>query len=251
MILVIPSIDISGGRSLCLIEGVAGRSGIYSDDPVELAKLWRRENAKALHVGDIDGVRDGVPRNFDVVKQIVDSVDIPVEYGGGLRTAELAARALDAGVYRVTIGTMVIEDPSATADLIARYGPRRIALAIGVQGDIVFIKGGKESTPRTAVELAGEMKALGFERVIYTDLARKEGTGSPDLDGITRFARETHMQITLSGGVSSLDDLLRVQALEPHGIDSVVIGKPLYENRFACELLWRAAEAGTLPPLDL
>jgi len=249
MILVIPAIDIKDGKCIRLIQGKPGTETVYSDDPVEVAKLWRRENAKALHVVDLDGALEGKPKNFDIVKKIVHAVDIPIEFGGGLRTPELAAMALDAGVYRITLGTIAVENPSATADLIKRYGPRRIALSIDVQGDTVYIKGWKEGTPLNPVQLAERTKKLGFERVIYTDISRDGTLSGPDLESITRFAEATHMRITFSGGISCLDDLLRIQALEPHGVDSVIIGKALYENRFACQELWRIAELGTLPQI--
>lgn len=245
MILVIPAIEIAGGRSVQMVQGVEGFA--YSDAPEEMARLCRLENAKSLHVTDIDGARTGRLVNTETIRRMVDRVDIPIALGGGLRTAEEVRKAFDLGVYRVRVGTMVIENPDEARDLVRLYGPSRIILGIDAMDGIVATKGWEESSGLTAMTVALNAKALGFTRMVYTDI-RLDGTmRGVNLPIMRELAEKTGLRITASGGVGGLEDLLRIQELEPYGVDSVVIGRALYQNRFACQALWRMCEAGNYP----
>lgn len=245
MLLVIPAIDIKGGRSVQMVQGIEGFA--YSDDPVEMARLCRLENAKALHVTDIDGALQGHLVNTDTIKRLVNSVDIPVALGGGLRTVDEVKKAFELGVYRVRIGTMLIQDPDAAKELIDLYGPSRIILGIDAMDGIVATKGWEESSGLTAMTVALNARALGFTRMVYTDI-RLDGTlRGVDLQALCMLAQKTGLRITASGGVGGLDDLLKIQELEPCGVDSVVIGRALYQNKFSCQALWRMCEARNYP----
>ncbi|HEY9164967.1 MAG TPA: 1-(5-phosphoribosyl)-5-[(5-phosphoribosylamino)methylideneamino]imidazole-4-carboxamide isomerase [Candidatus Kryptonia bacterium] len=242
MILVIPAIDLRNGKCVRLIHGEAGTEKIYSDDPVKTAIVWRGENFKALHVVDLDGAFEGKLVNFDTLKCIVEAVDIPVQFGGGLRKYEDAKRALDAGVYRVIIGTAAVENRKMLLRLLKDFGPRRIAVGIDALNGVVQIKGWKRSGDISAAKLGKELKEEGIVRVIYTDISRDGALEGANIDALRSFALETGLRITASGGVTSYEDLIKLQELEPYGVDSVIIGKALYENKFPCEGLWRVNE---------
>lgn len=245
MLLIIPAIEIKGGRCVQMVQGVEGYS--YSDDPVEMARLWRMENAKSLHVTDIDGALSGKLVNTEVIKRMVSTVDIPVELGGGLRTFDDVAAAFDIGVYRVLVGTMVIENPDEAAKVIKTFGPSKVVLGIDAMDGIVQTRGWVRTSGLTALTVALNAKALGFRRVVYTDI-RLDGTlRGVNLKVLRDLAEKTGLRVTASGGIAGLDDLLKVQELEHYGVDSAVIGRALYENKFSCQGIWRRCEAGDYP----
>lgn len=245
MLLIIPAVEIRGGRCVQMVQGEEGFS--YSDDPVEMARLWRQENAKSLHVTDVDGAIEGRIMNARVVRRMVETVDIPVELGGGLRTLGAIQEAFAMGVYRVLVSTMLIEHPDEARRAIETFGPSKVVLGIDAIDGIVATRGWRQSSGLTALTVALNAKTIGFRRIVYTDI-RLDGT----LRGVNfRVLRElgekTGMRVTAAGGLAGLEDLLKVQELERYGVDSVIIGRALYENRFSCQGLWRRCEAGRYP----
>ncbi len=242
MILVIPAIDLRQGKCVRLIKGEAGTEKIYSDDPVKMAIIWRGENFKALHVVDLDGAFEGKPKNLQALKSIVDAVDIPVEFGGGLRTYEDVEQVISTGIYRAIIGTAAVNDEELLLRLLRDFGPRRIAVGIDMLDGIVQIKGWKDSSGISSIELGKRLKDIGLGRVIYTDISRDGTLRGANAEAMKEFAVQTGLRVTASGGVSSYQDLLKLQELETVGVDSVVVGKALYENRFPCVELWRMNE---------
>ena len=243
MILVIPAIDLRHGKCVRLIKGEPGTEKIYSDDPVKMAIIWRGENFKALHVVDLDGAFEGKPVNLDCLKAIVSAVDIPVEYGGGMRSYEDVKRALDTGIYRVIIGTVAVNDEELLMRLLRDFGPRRIVVGIDMRDGVVQVSGWKDSTGLSAVELGKKLKGNGVVRVVYTDIARDGMLLGVNAEAMKEFAVATGLRVTASGGVRSYEDLLKIQELEPFGVDSIIVGKAFYENKFPCAELWRMNEA--------
>ncbi|MFN0159380.1 MAG: HisA/HisF-related TIM barrel protein [Bacteroidota bacterium] len=245
MLLLIPAVEIKGGRCVQMVQGVEGFG--YSDSPVEMAKLWRKENAKSLHVTDVDGAMQGRLVNTEVLKQMVSTVDIPIELGGGLRTFEDVQQAFDLGMYRVLVSTMVIANPDVAKQVIEKWGPSKIVLGIDAMDGIVATHGWAESSGLTALTVALNAKAIGFRRIVYTDI-RLDGTlRGVNLKILRELAEKTGMRVTAAGGIAGLDDLLKVQELQPFGVDSAVVGRALYENKFSCQGLWRRCEAGNYP----
>ena len=245
MLLIIPAVEIKGGKCVQMVQGAEGF--VHSDDPIEMAKLWRKENAKTLHVTDVDGALEGRLVNFSVIQQMVKTVDIPIELGGGLRTIDEIRKALDLGIYRVVISTMLIERPDEAKRVLDEFGASKIVLGIDAENGIVQTRGWKEDSGLTAITVALNAKQLGFKRIVYTDILRDGMMAGPNFDAIKMLAEKTGMRVTASGGIGGLEDLLKLQELEPLGVDSVIIGRALYENKFACQGLWRLCEAGNYP----
>lgn len=245
MLLIIPAIEIKGGHCVQMVQGVEGFA--YSDDPVEMARLWRKENAKCLHVTDIDGAMTGNLVNTSVIKRLVSTVDIPIELGGGLRSFASVKAAFDLGVTRVVISTMAIENPEEAKEALDTYGSSKIVLGIDAMDGIVAVRGWTESSGLTALTVARNGKELGFKRVVYTDIRRDGMLGGMNLRVLRELAEKSGLRVTASGGISGLKDLLKVQELESVGVDSVVVGRALYGNRFSCQGLWRICEAGEYP----
>jgi phosphoribosylformimino-5-aminoimidazole carboxamide ribotide isomerase len=242
MILVIPAIDLRDGRCVRLVQGAPGTERVYSNDPIQMAVLWRGENAKMLHIVDLDGAIDGEMKNLDVIKKIIEAVEIPIQVGGGIRTYEQARNVLEAGAGRVVISTAAIQNVDLVKRIIAEFGPRRVVIAIDARNNIVQVKGWQENSGMEAVPLGLNMKSIGVERVLYTDITRDGTLSGPNFSAIKEFAVKTGLKITASGGVSGYEDLRRMQDLEQYGVDSIIVGRALYENRFPCQDLWRMCE---------
>jgi phosphoribosylformimino-5-aminoimidazole carboxamide ribotide isomerase len=245
MLLLIPAIEIKRGRCVQMVQGEEGF--VYSDDPVEMARLWRLENAKTLHVTDIDGRESGRIINDDCIKKMVERVDIPIELGGGLRTFDEVQKAFDLGMYRAVVGSALLENPAESRRVIEKFGASRVVLGIDAMDGLEIDPTGKTITGRTAVEAALVARDLGFKRVLYTNV-KVEGTfRGVNLEILRDLAVQTGLRVTSSGGLAGLEDLMKIQQLESLGVDSVIVGRALYENKFSCQGLWRRCEAGGFP----
>lgn len=242
MLLVFPAIDIKDGKCVRLVQGIAGTEKVYSDHPVEMAILWRGENAKALHVVDLDGAFEGEMKNLSVLKKMIDAVDIPIQLGGGIRTYDQVKQLLNIGIYRLVIGTAAIDNPELVMQCVKDFGASKIVVGIDAKNGVVMTKGWKENTGIEAVSLALNMKQLGVSRIVYTDITRDGMLSGPNYEAIHDIALKTKLRVTASGGVSNYKDLLKLQEYESLGVDSVIIGKALYENKFPCQALWRMNE---------
>ncbi|HEY4611838.1 MAG TPA: HisA/HisF-related TIM barrel protein [Bacteroidota bacterium] len=243
MLLVYPTIEISHESCMMLVRGSPGSERRYSIDPIQMAVLWRGENAKTLHVVDRDGVAEGVVRNFDCLKRMVQAVDIPVQVGGGLRTYEEVKKLFDVGVYRVVIGTASVENPALIGRLIKEFGARKIAISIEARNGKVQTVGGTKPTGITPLQLTDEMRKLGVCRVVYSELDQSNGHLTDEFyNDLKELALKSGVRVTAKDCVDSYRDLIRLQELEKFGVDSVVVAEPLYENRFPCQGLWRINE---------
>ncbi|MCI0707056.1 MAG: HisA/HisF-related TIM barrel protein [Ignavibacteriae bacterium] len=243
MLLIFPTIEISREACIFLVRGERGSKRSYSVDPVQMAVLWRGENAKTLHVVDRDGVADGVVRHFDVLKRLVEAVDIPVQVGGGLRSYDEVKRLLDIGVYRVVIGTASVENPALVEQLIKEFGARKVAISVEARNGLVQLAGGTKPTDITPLQLTNSMKKLGVCRVLYSELnPPREELTQEYYDTLKEIATQSGVRVTAKDCAYNYRDLIRLQELEKFGVDSVVLSKPLYENNFPCQGLWRINE---------
>jgi phosphoribosylformimino-5-aminoimidazole carboxamide ribotide isomerase len=245
MLLVIPAIEIKNGRCFQIVRGFEGYS--YSDDPVATALLWRTENAKALHVTDRDGIQQGHLVNIEVIRKMVTAVDIPVIMGGGLRSFAAIEEAFRIGAYRAVVGTSLVDRPDEARRVLQTFGSSKVVLGIDAMDGIVRTQVKSAVNGRNAVEVARDAREMGFRRVVYTDVGSDGTPRGVDLALLRALGEQAGMRITCSGGISGLEDLLKVQELEPFGVDSAVIGRALCENKFSCQGLWRRSEAGNYP----
>ena len=228
--IVVPAIDLRGGKVVRLKQGELQEEKVYGSDPVEVAQRWEGEGAKRLHVVDLDAAVSGKPQ-FDAVAAIIDGVEIPVEVGGGLRVLETAMRYRARGADRVIFGTAAVADPGVVQEAV-RLWKDAVAVALDARNGKVAVAGWKEITRVDAIELGQRVKGWGVSRLQYTDVLRDGTLMGPNLSGIEAMARESGLPITAAGGIAVLDDLARLAALEAVGVDEVIVGKALYERRF-------------------
>lgn len=230
--LVIPAIDLRDGKCVRLVEGRLDRETIYSDAPAEMARKWENLGARFLHLVDLDGAFAGEPKNDRAVREIIEVISIPAELGGGIRDLDTISKYIEMGVNRVILGTAAISDPKMVEAAVRKYGGERIILGVDARDGMVAIHGWDSTVTKSSVELALEMKELGIRRVIYTDIKRDGTLQGPNIESTKELAVETGLAVIASGGVSSLEDIRAVkEELEPHGVDSVITGKALYDGR--------------------
>ncbi len=244
-LLVIPSIDIKDRKTVRVVKGIPElHCKEYGNDPVEMARIWRAENAKLIHVVDFDRAADHSKKNFNIIEEICSSVIIPVEFAGGIRELDDIKEMLGIGVSRLVISTMAIEDRENFIKALEIFGPLKIAISLDIVDEQIIIHGRKIKTGINYLDFAKDMRSLGVERFIVTDVERNGMMIGPNIEMSKKVAEITEAKITLSGGVRNKDELMDIQNLMPLGIDSVIVGRALYENRFPCQKLWRVAESG-------
>ena len=239
MPLIIPAIDIRDGRCVRLHQGSYDDETVYFDNPVKMAKLWRVQNAQTLHVVDLDAARGGGEHNRAVIGEMCDALDIPIQLGGGIRAMEQIEAALNLGVYRVILGTAAVRDPEFVEEALDTYSAQRVVVSIDARDGEVRMEGWTEGSGLNAVEFAQEMERRGVRRFVYTDISRDGTMKGPNIQAYRTLGRQlSTAKITASGGVGGYDDLLDIQTLESYGVDSVIVGTALYENRFPCQQFW-------------
>jgi phosphoribosylformimino-5-aminoimidazole carboxamide ribotide isomerase len=229
--LIIPAIDIQEG---CVVRFVQGRlhKKIYSRDPLKTAKTWVRSGARYLHLVDLDGAITGIARNLEVVKQIAGNVSVPVQFGGGVRSAETVKELLGAGVSRVVLGTKAITDRKFLEKLFSKFKDK-VIVSVDGKLDRVMISGWRDSGKGLAlVPFCLGLKEIGFERAIYTDTLKDGTLSGPNLKMMKELLIKTGLKLIGSGGISCLADLVKLKKLEKSGLEGVIIGKALYEGKF-------------------
>jgi len=230
-VIVVPAVDIRAGRVVRLKQGRLQDETVYGSDPVAAAQRWEAEGAARVHVVDLDAAIEGRPQP-DVVGAIIEAVRIPVEVGGGLRTLENAMRYRDRGADRVIFGTAAIAAPGVVQEAV-RLWPEAVAVAIDARNGQVSVAGWQEITQVSATELAVQVKAWGVARIQYTDVARDGVLVGPNTAATEQLARASGLRLTIAGGVGTLEHLARLKPLRPLGVDEVVVGRALYDERFS------------------
>ncbi|MBU1115278.1 MAG: 1-(5-phosphoribosyl)-5-[(5-phosphoribosylamino)methylideneamino] imidazole-4-carboxamide isomerase [Bacteroidetes bacterium] len=244
-LLVIPSIDIKDGRTVRVVQGIPElHCNDYGNDPVEMAMIWRTENAKFLHIVDFDHSQLHSTKNYEIVKEICQSVVIPVEFGGGISSFDEAQEAMDLGVTRLVIGSLAYTNPIEFDKIIKQFGSSRLSAAIDIINNKVAIHGRREIIDLTPLEYAKRLEDVGIKRVVVTDVSKNGMLQGANIALSKLIAENTNLKVTHSGGVTRREDLFELDLLTNIGIDSVIIGRALYENKFACQKIWRLAESG-------
>jgi phosphoribosylformimino-5-aminoimidazole carboxamide ribotide isomerase len=233
--LVIPAIDLENGSCVRLVQGRKTDVTVYDENPVEVAKQFARAGAQMIHVVDLDGAfTGGESPNRAVVKKIAAAVDVPIEVGGGVRTIGDVQQLCDAGVARVVIGTIAVESPDLLRELVGTFG-ERICVGIDARKGQATTHGWQTETQIKAADLARFVVGCGIRRVIYTDISRDGMLTGPNVEQTVAVARAANVRVTASGGVSSLDDIRRLRDAGEPLLDSVIVGKALYEQKFKLE----------------
>jgi phosphoribosylformimino-5-aminoimidazole carboxamide ribotide isomerase len=235
--LILPAIDLKEGRCVRLVQGRPEQETVYGFDPAAMAQRFVEAGARMLHLVDLDGAFRGHSANLDAVRAIRAAVNVPLELGGGLRTLEDIAGVLELGVDSAIVGTLAVRAPDVLREALARFGGERVQLGIDAREGRVAVQGWAEDTSLDAVAFAQRWGAQGVARVIFTDIARDGMLGGPNTAAIAAFARATGLRVTASGGVSRPADLVALAALEPDGVDRVIVGKALYEGTLPLETL--------------
>ena len=240
---IFPAIDLYEGHVVRLLRGDYRQMTVYSSDPVTYAKAFAQSGAQYLHVVDLQGAKDGTTPNFEIVAALAGCVPIRVEIGGGIRDAETAERYLQAGVWRVILGTAAVKDPTLVSTLSTRYGAARVAVGVDIRDGMVAVDGWQTLSGRTCMDFCDEMIARGAGGIICTDISRDgamQGTNHALYQ--TLCAKFTDVDLVASGGVSTLAD---IRALRSIGLFGAIVGKALYTGDIELKAAIAAAKEDT------
>lgn len=230
--IIYPAIDIRGGRVVRLLYGNPDMESVYGDNPVAVAHEWRLRGAEWVHVVNLDGALGENETALDILREIAH-VGLKVQFGGGIRSAESMQMALDAGATRVVLGTMIVNHPELAPELVARFGPEAITVALDAKGDKVTTHGWQASSPWTPAEIGIQLAHDGIKHALYTDVSKDGDLSGVNVQSTAELARQTGLAVIASGGVSSLDDIRNVKA--NGDIAGVIIGRALYAKMFTLE----------------
>lgn len=242
--LVIPVIDIKDGKCVRVVQGLSDKTEFYSESPINIARLFRKENFKCIHITDLDGAIHGDMKNFELIKEIAKAVDIPIQLGGGIRDYETAKKVInELGIYRIVIGTAALTNPDFIKKLLEDFSSSKIVIGIDEKLNNVVIDGWINYANITPLDFAKQMESIGIKRIIYQDVTRVGNLSGPHIPRLIEIAENTNMKITSAGGISNYSDLKKIFEIEHLGIDSVMISRALYENQFPCQRIWRDVES--------
>ena len=237
---IIPAIDLRGGQCVRLLQGNYNEETVYGQDPVAMAKRWQDEGATRLHVVDLDGARDGEQANLEAIAKIAQALSIPVQMGGGLRSAEAIERVLNNGVQRCILGTQAAAKPEWAQQMFAQFGDA-IILGLDARDGIVATAGWQESSGIPAVHFAQAMQNAGCARIIFTDIARDGTLAGPNAIALREIAEAVEIPIIASGGVHKATDV-RILRNIPN-VEGVIVGKALYEGTATIKQLMAVASS--------
>jgi phosphoribosylformimino-5-aminoimidazole carboxamide ribotide isomerase len=232
-----PAIDILGGNAVRLVRGDFDAKKVYDDDPLSAARGWVDAGAEYLHVVDLDGAKRGEPVNLEHLRRIAGELDVPVQYGGGLRSAEAVDRALAAGATRVILGTVAFTDPELLLRVVGNHEPDQVLVAVDVRGGHVATHGWLETTEVRARDAFAQMRDQGVRHFVFTNIDHDGMLDGPNRDEAIWVARAAgEGTLIFSGGIGTLADLQTLAGLrgelELDRLEGVIVGTALYEGRF-------------------
>ncbi|MBM4331065.1 MAG: 1-(5-phosphoribosyl)-5-[(5-phosphoribosylamino)methylideneamino]imidazole-4-carboxamide isomerase [Deltaproteobacteria bacterium] len=242
--LIIPAIDIRGGKCVRLIQGDYNQETVYGEDPAAMAERWINQGAGFLHLVDLDGARDGLPHNRGTVEAIVRRSSVPVQAGGGIRDLATVEDYLSLGVRRVILGTAAFADPQFLKEACIEW-PGRVAVDIAAKEGRAAVAGWVKETGVLAIDLARRCEELGASLIIYTDILRDGTQKGINLQATREMARALKIPVIASGGISTIADIEALLPLEPEGVCGVIVGKALYAGTLKLpEAIARADKKG-------
>ncbi len=228
--IIIPAIDILGGRVARLTRGDFKFEKTYEGTPLEFAAKWRDLGAEMIHVVDLDGAKTGIFSNLGLIGNLVSSVKIPIELGGGLRDEKTIREALDAGIERVIIGTRALEK-AFVKRIVKEFGRDRIVIGVDSRKGKIAVSGWTETSDIGIHDLLPDLESMNVKTIVFTDILKDGTLTGPNLNALNEVLDSTGMDVVASGGVSSTDDILRLKELELKGLAGCIVGKALYEGR--------------------
>ena len=221
---IIPAIDLRNGKCVRLYQGDYGKETVFSNKPVEIALRWQSEGARRIHIVDLDGAARGEPGNLETIEDMIAAIDIPVQFGGGIRSIETIEQLFAAGVERAILGTVAVEKPDLVKEACQRFGDR-IIISIDARDRWVATRGWLQKSTVTASELANRMADLGVKRFIYTDISRDGTLTSPNFEAIAELLSQVNVPVIAAGGISSVYHMTRLAEL---GVEGAIVGKAIY-----------------------
>lgn len=221
---IFPAIDIIGGEAVRLVKGDYDQKTVYNKRPEETAKAFADAGANYIHVVDLDGAKSGDTPNIETIKKIVNVSGLKVEVGGGIRSEEVIKKYLDAGVFRVILGTVAVENPAFVKEMVDKYGDH-IAVGVDIKDGKVAIKGWTEVSTETCVDFCKKMERIGVKTIICTDISKDGLLSGTNMELYQNLSGELSLQIVASGGVTTLDDVKQLKEMNLYG---TIMGKALY-----------------------
>jgi phosphoribosylformimino-5-aminoimidazole carboxamide ribotide isomerase len=229
---IIPAIDLKDGCCVRLAQGQRDTAKVYHQAPVAVAKEFVLLGARLLHIVDLDAAfGNNNSANQKALKAILDQVDVPIQFGGGVRSLEDVRRAIDSGVSRIVVGTVAAESSEQLREMVVNFGSK-VCVAIDAVNGNVLVRGWEKPTDVTALQLAKTVAEAGVRRIVFTDTQCDGMLNGPNIEHTVAIARQSGLKVTASGGISSLDDIRRLHDVDEPLIDSVIVGKALYEKKF-------------------
>ena len=237
---IIPALDLKSGRCVRLYQGDFTQETVFSTDPLEVARRWQGEGAKRLHIVDLDGAATGEQTNYDVIRDLVSNLQIPVQVGGGVRSRESAESLLGLGVSRVVLGTAAIESPALVEELCLIHGREQVVVAVDSRDGYVATRGWTEGSSVLASDLVQSMGALGVPRFLCTDISRDGTLTHPNFEALRQLVDTTSGAILASGGITSVED---IRELTEIGVEGAILGRALYTGDIRLEAAIEASKS--------
>lgn len=228
--LLIPAIDLKDGKCVRLRQGKMEDDTVFSDDPVAMAGRWVEAGCKRLHLVDLNGAFEGKPMNADVIHAIAEAYpDVPIQVGGGIRSEDVINTYLDAGVSYVIIGTKAVTDPHFISEICAGF-PGHIIVGLDAKDGKVAVDGWSKVSKHDVIDMAQRFEEDGVEAIVYTDISRDGMMQGVNVDATVKLAQAIHIPVIASGGITNLDDIKALAAVEDEGIMGAITGRAIYEG---------------------
>jgi phosphoribosylformimino-5-aminoimidazole carboxamide ribotide isomerase len=226
---IIPAIDLKNGKCVRLRQGRDEETTVYSDNPIEVAAEWKRQGARRIHVVNLDGAFGRTSENLGILRDIVSNTSAHVQYGGGLRSLDSMQAALDAGAWKIVLGTVAIDDPALLAAALECIGAERIIVAVDAVKGKIATQGWRVVSETSLIDFVRRLHDSGVEEILSTDVERDGMMTGPDLSTLSELA-SSGLRVIASGGVSTVSDIRAILALKKPEISGVIVGKALYEG---------------------
>ena len=227
---IIPAIDLMEGKVVRLYKGDPSKKTIYSENPLEIAKKWESDGADMIHLVDLDATL-GSGSNFDSLKNIAESIKIPVQVAGGFRNETIIEEALGFA-QRVVIGTLAFKDKKTLDRILTTYGNEKLVISVDHKDGLIVVNGWQDTTKTSLIDAVNDFRKMGFSEYLSTSIVRDGTLQGPDLESLKMINEIENVNLIVSGGISNIDDVVKVKGLNPFG---VILGKALYENQITIE----------------